>query len=86
MMPRKYYDYFNDNGCEYFFDDDFLPHAGPPQCDDVWAKMQALTKDFNLYDLYRPAEGNEMTVEERMGKVTIGGEEKTYKRGRTQAE
>jgi hypothetical protein len=78
-------DFFLKSGCVYYFND-FRPHSGPKGCDAIWQKMQDLVADLDWYDLYLPPQGSLMTEAERIGKTVVGGEERTYLRGRTQAE
>jgi hypothetical protein len=44
-----------------------------------------LTKDLNVYDLFRPVYTTTalLTDESRIGEVEIGGEKRTYVRGHT---
>lgn len=85
LIPNKYMDFFLKSGCVYYFND-FRPHSGPAGCDTIWAKMQKLVADLDWYDLYLPPQGALMTEAERIGKTVVGGEERTYKIGRTKAE
>ena len=87
MIPKSLIDFMNDNGCVYYFND-FRNHSGPASCDAVWEKIQNLTSGVNWYDLYQPAADNPlgMTDADRMGKVVINGEERTYKKGYTFSE
>merc|ERR1711924_581990 len=88
MIPKKYMDFFEKNGCKYY-GDEVKPHLGPDSCDAVEASIQKLISSVSFYDLYMPADAivdSKQQAEERIGKVVIDGEERTYKRGRTKAE
>mmetsp|Transcript_6525 Transcript_6525/g.10489 ORF Transcript_6525/g.10489 Transcript_6525/m.10489 type:complete len:363 (+) Transcript_6525:42-1130(+) len=86
MISKQLFDEFNDQGCEYYFND-FRTHKGPDTCDDLWEQINAAAEDMWWYDMYRPdPQGKLPTEVEREGKVTVGGQEKTYKRGYTPRE
>jgi len=92
MISKKLYDEMEDNGC-VFYGDDVKPPLGPKECSDTWDAIQKLISYLDFYDLYLPksaegskAKGKEMTAEERIGTTTVNGTERTYKRGRTNAE
>lgn len=94
LIPKTMVDSYNDNGCIIYFNN-FRPTNGTSNetCQDLFNQMANLTQDLNWYDLYRipnPLGSSKKvlraTDKERMGKVNIGGVEKTYKRGYTFAE
>jgi len=59
-------------------------------CLSTLTEIQMLTQGLNWYDLYRPnavtAFSGEMDQNHRLGSAMVDGEEKSYRRGVTQAE
>lgn len=83
LIPKSLLDEWNGNGCVIYFND-VRPDIGV-DCEPIWDKISANIDDLNIYDFFRK---NEVAIptrklDDRMGKVIIGGEEKTYKRGMT---
>ena len=85
LIPKKLFDTYTKEGCKRYFRD-FKPIEGPQNCLDMWYQINNLTKGLNWYDLYRPLYPDSLSAEERIGKTIIGGEERTYLRGRTPRE
>ena len=91
LIPQSLLDNYNDNYCVEYFNG-FRPTNGtdPATCDSLMDNMATLTEDLNWYDVYRIPNPLTKTLKatdkERYGTVNINGEEKTYKRGYTQAE
>ena len=94
LVPQPWLDKFEQDGCEYYFSDDLIPHKGGPECDAQYEKIMNLIGDLNIYDLFRTnlvnisSEGERVapSVEDRMRTVNINGQEKTYRRGFTSNE
>lgn len=77
-----------DNDCHAYFHG-VRPSTKTPECEAIAAKLQELTGSLNWYDLYRENYAlSPLTLEgeDRYATTVIGGEERRYKRGYTQAE
>jgi len=90
MIPKTLYDTYNDNYCVQPFNG-MNPTNGtdPKLCDDLFNEMMDLVAPLNYYDLFRKVypDGEQfMALEDRMETVTIGGQEKTYRKGFTARE
>jgi carboxypeptidase C (cathepsin A) len=84
LVPVSLLEEWNTNGCIFYFRD--VKPSGGVNCGPIWDKMSASFNDLNIYDFFRTNEVSNTAVEDRMGKSMVNGEEKTYKRGMTQAE
>ena len=87
IIPQSFIEWYEANNCVYYFND-FIPHTGPAECDNYWELMNNMTEGLDWYDLLRKADGTPLLLEEeeRYKTVMVGDQEKTYKRGYTQAE
>jgi len=73
-------------GCAGYFHN-VRPATKTPKCIAMAKRMNDLSGSLNWYDLYRKNYDLPMTTnEDRIGTTVINGEERTYKRGMTQAE
>jgi hypothetical protein len=86
LVPQSLLDQWNANGCVFYFND--VRPSGGVDCEPIWDKMSASFDSLNIYDFFRQNEVpiKSPTAEERMKKVMVNGQEKTYKSGMTQAE
>jgi len=87
LIPTSLYHNYTHSGCKLWFNN-FKPMEGPVYCGELWTQITTLTENLNWYDLYRanPAVSPLLTAEERIGKTTIDGVEREYKRGYTVSE
>ena len=42
LVPQPWLDQFEQDGCEYFFSDDLIPHKGGPECDAQYEKIMGM--------------------------------------------
>lgn len=93
LLPPSFMDKYTSLGCEYYHAD-IWPMKGPQdKCDELFNQMFNQIDSLNIYDLYRyklpsetPSRVLKASSPDRIGKTMVDGEERTYKRGYTQAE
>jgi len=87
LMSYDQHKIFEENNCVWYFND-FIPHKNAPICETTYAKFEQQTSHINWYDVYRTfySGGLSASKSNRVGTTKVGNEERTYKRGYTQAE
>jgi len=93
IIPRTLLDAMNDNNCKFYGDPTYPHERATPICLKTWTAIQVLMSKLNIYDLYRRtyptatlAKQESLKGEGRIGKTTIGGVEKTYRKGMKMSE
>ena len=87
IIQQKLLTDWSDAGCAAYFHN-VRPYTDTPECETMGQRMMDLSGNLNWYDLYRKNYDLPLSTSnsDRVGVTTINGEERTYKRGMTQAE
>lgn len=92
VIPPSLLEKFETHDCHYYFYPEYSDHRNSLECDALWEKINNLGADLNWYDLYRPVYPETILSNQkalranRHASVMIDGQQRTYKRGYTQAE
>ena len=92
VIPVSLYDQYIEFDCKSYWGD-VQKVKNAPECEAINTQIETLTKDLNIYDMFRKKYDVklggailEQPKVDRIGKVMVHGEEKTYTRGYTAKE